>query len=215
MVAQALDKVHHVRGDNDSSAGGNEATQNVLNIGGRNRVDRFEGLIENQHGGRVNESGGERNLLGHTGGVVGDGTARSVGQVHCSEQILDAGGDGFLIDSVQVAGVGDELLTGELVEEVHAIGQHAQVCFGFERVGPHVNTTHVCGAFIGHEHTGDHGDGGGFTGTVAADQSVEGSGGDVEVDTVDGDLLAECLGEAADFNGGASTSRRYSLRGDG
>ena len=164
----------------------------------------------------MNEGCGERNLLGHTGGVVGDGTARSVGQVHCGEQILNAGGDGFLIDSVQVAGVGDELLAGELVEEVHAVGQHAQVCLGFERVGPHVDAAHVCGAFVGLKHTGDHGDGGGFTGTVAADQSVEGSGGDVEVDAVDGDLLTECLGEAADFDCGASASRRRcGLRGDG
>ena len=122
MVAQALDKVHHVRGDNDSSAGGNEATQNVLNISGGNRVDRLKGLVQDQHGGRVNESGGERNLLGHTGGVVGDGTTRSVGQVHCGEQVLDAGCDSFLIDSVQVAGVGDELLAGELVEEMHTVG---------------------------------------------------------------------------------------------
>lgn len=38
----------------------------------------------------MNESGGERNLLGHTGGVVGNGTARSVGQIHCGEQVLDA-----------------------------------------------------------------------------------------------------------------------------
>lgn len=37
---------------------------------------------------------------------------------------------------MQVAGVGDELFTGELVEEVHAVGQHTQVRFGFERVGP-------------------------------------------------------------------------------
>ena len=88
---------------------------------------------------------------------------------------------------------------------MHAVGQHPGA-LGFERVGPHVDTAHVCGAFIGLEHTGDHGDGGGFTGTVAADQSVEGSGGDVEVDTVDGDLLAECLGEAADFNGRASSA---------
>ena len=163
----------------------------------------------------MDEGGGERNLLGHTGGVVGNGTARSVGQVHCGEQVLDAGGNGFLIDPVQVAGVGDELFTGELVEEVHAVGQHTQVRFGFERVGPHVDAAHVGGAFIGLEHAGDHGDGGGFTGAVAADQSVEGSGGDVEVDAVDGDLLTECLGEAADFDGGTSASCRYSLRGDG
>ena len=57
--------------------------------------------------------------------------------------------------------------------------------------------------------------GGGLTGAVAADQSVEGSGGDVEVDAVDGDLLAECLGEAADFDGGAGASGRCGLRGDG
>ena len=57
----------------------------------------------------MNEGGGERNLLGHTGGVVGNGTARSIGQVHCGEQVFDARGNGFLIDSVQVAGVGDEL----------------------------------------------------------------------------------------------------------
>ena len=98
---------------------------------------------------------------------------------------------------------------------MHAVGQHTQVRFGLERVGPHVDAAHVGGAFIGLEHAGDHGDGGGFTGAVAADQSVEGSGGDVEVDAVDGDLLTECLGEAADFDGGASASYRYSLRGDG
>ncbi len=59
---------------------------------------------------------------------------------------------------------------------------------------PHVDAAHVCGAFVGHEHAGDHRDGGGLTGAVV-DQSVEGSGGDVEVDAVDGDLLTECLGE--------------------
>ena len=116
---------------------------------------------------------------------------------------------------MQVAGVGDELFTGELVEEVHAVGQHTQVRFGFERLGPHVDASHVCGAFAGHEHARDHGDGGGFTGAVAADQPVEGSGGNVQVDAVDGDLLTERLGEAADFDGGAGASGRCGLRGDG
>ena len=55
---------------------------------------------------------------------------------------------------------------------------NAQVCFGFERVVTcQYHARMRGGAFIGHEHTGDHGDGGGFTGNVATDQSVEGSGG--------------------------------------
>ena len=70
----------------------------------------------------MDERRGERDFLGHTGGVVGDSTARRIGQIHGGQQVLDAGGNGFFIDSVQVTGVGNELLAGELIEEMHAVG---------------------------------------------------------------------------------------------
>ena len=108
---------------------------------------------------------------------------------------------------MQVAGVGDELLAGKFVEEVHAVGQHTQVRLSLERVGPHVNTANQCGTLGRLKHAGNHGNGRGFTRAVAADQPVERAGGNRQVNAVHRDLVVEELGESPNLDGGSGLRR--------
>ena len=67
MVTQALHQVHNVGGDDDGAAACHIGLENILDIRGRDRVHRFEGLIEHQQGGGVDHGAGQGNFLGHTG----------------------------------------------------------------------------------------------------------------------------------------------------
>ena len=72
-----------VRGCDKSRAG-------CLNIGRGNRVDASKGPSRVSTEGAWMKRRGERNLLGHTGGIVGDGATGRVCQVHGGQQVLDA-----------------------------------------------------------------------------------------------------------------------------
>ena len=76
-----------------------------------------------------------------------------------------------------------------------------------ERFGPHVDAADQRGALGGLKHAGDHGNGGGLTRTVAADQPVERAGGNCQVNAVHRDLVVKELGEAPNLDGGPSLRR--------
>src|SRR3546814_17892456 len=55
VVAHALDEVHRVTGHDDGAPAGGISAQDVLDVGGRHRVDRLEWLIQHEQPGRVDE----------------------------------------------------------------------------------------------------------------------------------------------------------------
>ena len=87
VVAHALDQVHDVAGDDDGSAGGHVAVQDVADVRGGDGIHGFERLVEDQQPGRVDQRRGEGDLLGHAGGVVHHQRAGVIAQVQGGEQL--------------------------------------------------------------------------------------------------------------------------------
>ena len=110
-------------------------------------------------------------------------------------------GDQAAVHAAQQAGIGDQLLAGEPVEQPQAVGQDADLGLGGHRVGPDVDAQHVRGAGVGTQQPGGHRQGRGLAGTVGSHEAVERPARDVEVEVVDGGGLAEALGQAAQAEG--------------
>lgn len=71
----------------------------------------------------------------------------------------------------------------------------------FERVGVGTESPSVDehGAGVGSDETGDDGDGGGFAGTIRAEQRDAGTGSDVKRNAVDDSLVAVAFDEVLDL----------------
>ena len=108
--------------------------QDVADVRRRHRVDRLERLVEHQQARRVHQRRGERDLLRHAGGVVGDDRAGRALEVEQAQQVGDALGDDVAVEPEQQAREGDELLAGEPVVEVDAVGEVADQPLRLERV---------------------------------------------------------------------------------
>ena len=194
-------------GDDDGAARGGEVGQDALDGAGRDGVDGLEGLVEDEHGGRVHQGAGQVDLLAHAGGVVGHEGGAGLPQAQDVEELGGAGDDDVALQAAQEAGVGDQLQAVEPVEGAQAVGQHAQERLGAQGVGPHVHAVDQGAPGVGHEEPGGHGQGRRLAGAVGADDAVDGAGRHGEVEHIDGDLLAEGLGQALADQGGGRRRR--------
>src|SRR5690606_12827598 len=129
MVAQTLDQLHDVAGKDDGAAVVDEGAQDAPDGHAGDWVDGLERLVEHEHGRRVDEGGGQRDLLRHPGGVVDDEDVGRVGEVERGEQGGTPLGDDRRVHAAQHTRVVDELGAGEPVEELHPVGQDAELAF--------------------------------------------------------------------------------------
>ena len=198
MRAQLLDGRHHVRRQDDGTATLCVVGEDLADVGRGHGVDGLERLVEDQDSRRVNEGGSQGDLLRHARRIVTDQLFASLGQVEGCEELVGAlAGDGG-VQAVEHAHMDEEVWAGEPVEEAHPVGHDAEQAACPLRVAPHVDPVHVGGAAIGSEQAGGHGQRRGLSGAVRPDDSVEGSGGDVEGQVRDGDEVAIDLDEASD-----------------
>jgi hypothetical protein len=72
VIADLLDQLHDVAGEQHRRARGGESRQQPANHVSGDRVDALERLVQEQHGRVVDQGAAERALLAHPGGVVGD-----------------------------------------------------------------------------------------------------------------------------------------------
>jgi hypothetical protein len=86
VVADLLDQLHHVAGEQHRGAGAGEAGQQPADDVGGDRIDAFERLVQEQHGGVVDQRAAQHGLLAHAGGVVRDQPFGVLGQVEHGEQ---------------------------------------------------------------------------------------------------------------------------------
>ena len=103
VAAEALDDFEHVRGEEDGGAALGHALQHGFERAGGDGVDAFEGLVEEEDSGAVDDGGGERELFLHAVGEVGDELFRLVGEVHEVEEFFGAAVGGFAIEAVHAA----------------------------------------------------------------------------------------------------------------
>ena len=126
--AEALDDFEHVRGEEDGGAAGDHALQHGLECACGDGVHAFEGLVEEEDFGAVDDGGGERELFLHAVGEVGDELLFLVGEAHELEEFGGAGCGGGAVEAVHAADEAEVFGGGEPAEEGHAFGDDADLC---------------------------------------------------------------------------------------
>ena len=95
------------------------------------------------------------------------------------------------------------LLAGEEVVDRRELAGHADLGAHALRIGPQVVSADLDLPGVGSEHRGEHVDGRRLAGAIRAEQREDRSGGDLEVDPVEDDVLAVGLAKAGGPNRGA------------
>jgi len=80
--AKALDDFEDVGGEEDGGAAGDHVLEHGFEGVGGDGVDAFEGLVEEEDFGTVDDGGGEGEFFAHAVGVVGDEFFWFVGEAH-------------------------------------------------------------------------------------------------------------------------------------
>jgi hypothetical protein len=202
VVAEALDHLHDVAGEDHGAAAGDEALQDVADQGGRHGVDGLERLVEHEQARRVQQGAGQAHLLLHAGRVVDHQGAVADAQLENLEQLAGPLVDGGGVHPAEQAVIGEQLGTREPVEQAHAVRQDADPGLGRRRVGPDVVAQQERLAGVGAQQADGHGQGGRLAGAVGTEQAVERAGRNVEAHVGDGELGVEVLDQTAQRHGG-------------
>ncbi len=139
VAAQALDDFEHVRGEKDGGSAFGHALEHGFQGAGGDGVHAFEGLVEKQNAGAVDDGGGEGKLLLHAVGEVGDQLFGLVGEVHEVEEFVGAAVGGFAVEAVHAADEAEIFRRGEAAEEGEAFGDDADLALDVEGVGGEVD----------------------------------------------------------------------------
>ena len=146
----------------------------------------------------MDDGGGKGELFLHAVGEIGDEFLWLVGEVHEVEELVGALVGGIAFEAVHASDEAKIFRRSEAAEEGEAFGKDADLTFDVEGVGGEVDAEEVDAAGGGSKEAGEHLDGGGFAGTVGAEESKELTGGDVEGDIVDSGEGPEAAGEVAE-----------------
>jgi len=199
---QALDDFEHVRGEEDGDAARDHALQHRFQSAGGDGVDAFEGLVEEEDARPVDDGGGERELLLHAVGEVGDQLLVLAGEVHEVEQLGCSLVCGHAIQAVHAADEAEVLAGGEAAEQGHALGDDPDLALQLGGVLGQVGAQYADLAAGGCEQAGEHLDGGGLAGAVGAEEAEELARVDGEVDVIDGGEIPEAARERGGLDGG-------------
>ncbi len=209
VAAQALHDFENVRGQEDRGAAGDHALQHRFQCAGGDCVHAFEGLVEKQNLGPVDHGGGEGQLLLHAVGIIGNEFFRLVGELHEFEQLGGALSCGGAVEAVHASGKAEELGAGEAAEQGHAFGHDPDLALDFDGMRVEIDAEDFDASGAGREQAGQHFDGGGFTRAIGAEEAEELSGGDAQVDVVNGYEFSEAAGQAFCRDGGCEVHRVF------
>lgn len=148
MRAHLFDQCHHVRRDNHRAAGLRVFDEDVFEVGAGHRVHGFKRLVQDQNARAMNHRGGQADLLGHAGRIIGDHRVGGPGQVESIEQVLGATRGLIAAHAAQHAGVDEQLQTGQSVEDLVGLGHDADHALGRVHVAPHVMAQNHGGAGV-------------------------------------------------------------------
>ena len=118
-----------------------------------------------------------------------------------SRSSVGAGGGGGGVEAVHAADEAEVFGCGEAAEEGEAFGDYADLAFDLDGVGGGIEAENLDAAGGRGEEAGEHLDGGGFAGAVGAEEAEELTGGDAEVDVLNGGEVAEAAGQVGGGDG--------------
>lgn len=132
--AEALDDLENVGGEKDGCAASDHALKHGFECAGGDGVDAFEGLVEEEDAGTVDDGGGEGELFLHAVGEVGDEFFCFAGKTHELEKFGGAGGGGGGVEAIHTADESEVLGGGEATEEGEAFGDYADLALDLQRI---------------------------------------------------------------------------------
>jgi len=100
VAAEAFDDFKDVRGEEDGCAAGDHALKHIFEGAGCDGVYAFEGLVEEEDFGAMNDGGGEGELFLHAVGKVGDELFGFGREVHEVEKLVGTVGGGGAVETV-------------------------------------------------------------------------------------------------------------------
>ena len=132
---ETLDDLEDVRGEEDGSAARDHSLQHRFQSAGGDGVNAFEGLVEEENLGAVDDGGSECEFFLHAVGEVGDEFFGFLGEGHELEQLRSAGGGGGGVEAVHSADEVEVLGCGEAAEEGEALGDDTNLSLDFDGMG--------------------------------------------------------------------------------
>jgi hypothetical protein len=201
VVAQALDHLEHVAGEDDGAAAGHVTLEDVADQRCRDRVDRLERFVQHQQPRCMQQRAGQADLLLHAGRIVDHQGAVAGAQLEHVEQLPGSLVDGRRVHPTQQPVIGEQLGAGQPVEVAYAVGQHAEPGLGRGGVGPHVVPEQDGLTRGGPQQADRHRQCRGLAGPVRAEQAVEGTGRHLQAHAGDRELGVEMLDQAAERHG--------------
>ena len=194
-LAHLLGLEHHVRAEDDRAALLVLLDHELLEQTEVYGVETAIGLVQDQQLGLVQHGGDELDLLLHALGEFLAPLASGVRELDAIEPMRDALAELGISQALELAHVLEEV--GDLHLAVHAafFGQVADAVLAFQGAAL---AEHAEGSRVWEEDRHEHADRRALTGTVGADEPGEAARLDSQVQSLDGDLVAERLTQVFD-----------------
>src|ERR1700722_7256640 len=206
-AAQTPNNFEHVRGEKNSGSARDHSLQHVFQSARGDGIDAFEWFVEKQDFGSVDDRCRKRQFFLHSMRVVGDWFFRLIGKLHEVEQLGGSLGRGLAIEAVHASGEAKKFGASEAPKKRHAFRHDSDVALDLDWVGVQIDAENFDAPRARSEQPGQHFDGRRFSGAVGTEEAEELSGGDLQVDVIDGQQVAEAARQTLRGDGGCGVHR--------
>src|SRR5688572_24714952 len=197
-VAESFDFFHVVSRVDEGLTAGLEGLKGVEDGVAALGVNADGGLIKDEQVGVVEEGCTDVEPALHTATEAGDGFAGAVGEAGKAEGCVDALAEGVAAETIEGAKETEVADRIQLLVEGQVLGDVADALFDGTGVASDLLAVDEDLAGIGANDAADHGDGGGLSGAVGAEEAETLSFGDGEADVVDGEKVSVLFAEVGD-----------------
>jgi hypothetical protein len=147
----------------------------------------------------MQQRGGQRDLLAHAGGVVHHRHAVRRVQLQDTQQLFRPLDGRLAGHAAQQAQVEQDLVAGQPVRQRQAVRQHADQRLGGDRIAPHVPAGDRGRAAVRPQQAHGHRERRGLARAVRAHQAEKRPARYLQVDVIDGHVVAELLEQSGEF----------------
>ena len=173
LVAKLLNYLEHVRREKDRAAAGSELAEHELELVRGNRIEAYEGLIEHEEPGFVQERADEHEFLTHAVRIASHRIAKGAHKLKALGKLGDALGAYIGRDLEDVGKVGEVLDSRHEFVDVGIVGNIGDEALCGHGVARNVDAAHADAAPVDALHAHDRADKGGLASAVMADEAVD------------------------------------------
>jgi hypothetical protein len=165
-----------------------------------NGIEADRRFVEDEQVRPVHQRLGQLEATHHAAGVRRGEPVGDLGEVDEVQHLLDPGGAFFPRDVEQPGEPGDVLPAGERTFDGQLLRHVPEAAAHRHGAAPDVHAEHLDVALLQRQQRVDQPDGGGLPGSVRPQQPETLTGGDRQVESVDGDVFAEPIGDAGELD---------------